>query len=157
MQNCLISKYKSILREVTARCVFISTEDNVELPNHILDCILELIDTNIHKVKEKRVPKKKPECIVKVYFDNKGIQMINLGRILRQPNVDLKLPNLGTSPSETLIIVYKLCPTICSIVFNYKETIQDLNTEEWMKNNQSCDCSTNKFQDSHHKHVVTES
>ena len=58
---------------------------------------------------------------------------------------------------EQISAVYTLTKTIQSKIFNHKEFIKTLDTEDSLDNmnNLSCNCTTSPFTDPNHGHVVT--
>ena len=63
-----------------------------------------------------------------------------------------KLFNDNTSP----VVIYNLSRPIGSTLFNYKQTVQDVVTNDWKSGNINvCKCSESKFCDPHHGHIVT--
>ena len=40
-------------------------------------------------------------------------------------------------------------------IFNYKETVQCIDTEEWLSNTHHCNCEHSIFKHPHHKHIIT--
>ena len=115
---------------------------------------MDIIDSKIYKEKEEKTLKKSPELLLEIYFDNKRIDLIRLNRILRQPSISIKMPQ-NTDNEDIVMIVHTLCQTIRFKIFNYTQTVQNLNVDEWTEGQKRCD-STSKFKDSHHNHIITE-
>ena len=67
---------------------------------------------------------------LKLKFSNKGIDAVNLSNILRHKKVQSCIPEYFKSKS-TPCISYKYNPTIASILFDYKPTLQCLDTFLW--------------------------
>ena len=53
------------------------------------------------------------------------------------------------------IVSYSYTNSIGRKMFNYKEALQDINTEEYLKNPLTCDCSHSPFQYNPSGHVIT--
>jgi hypothetical protein len=53
------------------------------------------------------------------------------------------------------MIVYKRSPTIAGKIFNYKQIVNSINCEEWIQNDNACECQSSPFCDPVHKHIVT--
>ena len=100
--------------------------------------------------KENKKSKTAPDLLLKVYFDNKGFEIIFLNRLLRQQSINMKLPK-ENSDDDRLMIVCKLCPTIRAKI----QTVQDLHVDEWIENQKTCECRSSKFKDNHHNHIIT--
>ena len=56
---------------------------------------------------------------------------------------------------ESPTVIYTRSPTIGQRIFNYKQTIDSIKSNEWKSENFSCNCKDSKFVDSFHKHVIT--
>ena len=102
----------------------------------------------------KRFERKKssPSNLLKVYFDNKGIEYVNIPSLLKK--VSDAIPNsfiIRDSPT----VLYTRSPRIGCKIFNYKKVVDELVTKNWKADNDSCDCSISKFWDKNHGHIVT--
>ena len=53
------------------------------------------------------------------------------------------------------IVSYSYTNSIGLQIFNYKEALQDINIEEYLKNPLTCDCSHSPFQYNTSGHVIT--
>ena len=53
------------------------------------------------------------------------------------------------------MIVYKRSLTIAGKIFNYKQVVNSINCENWILNDNSCECNDSPFCDPYHKHIVT--
>ena len=62
---------------------------------------------------------------IKIHFDNKRIEFINLPSILKTNSVFSSIPTYFEN-KESLIICYKYNKPICSTVFNYKKLATEL-------------------------------
>ena len=91
---------------------------------------------------EKTKKKESPRHILPIYFHNKGLEFIQLKTILRKPSVMTKLPE-SFQEDDPPSVVYSLTSTIRNKIFNYKETVDSINTEDFETfgtNLPSCDC-----------------
>ena len=117
-----------------------------------------LVDTFLTKVFKKPPDKKKaPKHILPVYFDNKGLEHIKLSSILHDDDVVDKLP-ATFQRQEVPSVVYSLSNTISNKLFNYKETVNSIDTndrETFGTGIAACDCQNSGFVNEHHGHVVT--
>ena len=92
-----------------------------------------------------------------IYFDNKGLDYIQISSILHEDEIISKLPQILRN-EEVPSVVYSLGNTIRNKIFNYKETVNaiDLNdTEGYGTGIVRCDCHESEFVNEHHGHVVT--
>ena len=105
---------------------------------------------------EKPNVKKSPSHILSIFFHNKGLEFIQLKSILRKPSVISKLPEKLQEDSPS--IVYSLTPTIRNKIFNYKDTVESINTDDietFGTNLPSCQCQNSPFIDFDHGHIMT--
>ena len=82
--------------------------------------------------------------------------MIRLNTILRNEDVKSKLP-VKFRNDETPSIVYSLGSTIRNKILNYKDTVQNIDTNDsdtFGTGLQTCNCSSSTFVDQNHGHVV---
>ena len=78
-------------------------------------------------------------------FANKGIDAINISNILNRKEVVKEIPPYFKNQSVP-IVSYSYTNSIGRKIFNYKEALQDINIEEYLKNPLTCDCSHSPFQ-----------
>ena len=121
------------------------------------DVIIEIYFTKVYKGNKTDNTKKTPKYILPLYFDNKGLEFIRLSNILRNEEVKAKLPEQFQN-DETPSIVYSLSNTIRNKILNYKETVNNIDTndeETFGTGLNTCNCSTSQFVDRNHGHVLT--
>ena len=87
-------------------------------------------------------------------FANKGIDAINISNILNRKEVVKEIPPYFKNQSVP-IVSYSYTNSIGRKMFNYKEALQDINIEEYLKNPLTCDCSHSPFQYNPSGHVIT--
>ena len=120
------------------------------------DLLIDVYFTKVYK-EEKGNAKKAPKHLLPIFFHNKGLEFIRLKKILRNPDVISKLPDqLQTEDPPS--IVYNLTPTIRSKIFNYRETVNDIDINDHLTYGTklpSCDCHDSPFVDSDHGHIMT--
>ena len=104
-------------------------------------------------IKPKRA---RPENICKIRFENKGIELINVGRILRSETVLEALPSDAIA-FESPTVVYNLLPPISSKIFNFNKFVSELKVQDFLQyeNILPCNCENSPFKDAHHGHIVT--
>ena len=124
------------------------------LPPHYLYAILDLVNSKYSKpVKSKTKSKLPPELLFKIHFNDKHVQDIGLEHIFRDTNLLKTLPD--NNKYKKPAIVYKYGPTVRSKIFNYRETFQNIDVDDFLNNNLTCDCLNSPFKDPHHQHIVT--
>ena len=94
--------------------------------------------------------------LIKLHFVNKGMDMINISKIINDKNVKKSLPT-QFNKTEQISTVYTLTKTIRSKIFNHKEFIKTLDTKDILENmnNLPCNCTTSPFTDANHGHIVS--
>ena len=121
-----------------------------------LHLIIDVFFTKIYKEPSSK-PKKAPQHILPIFFDNKGMEYIKLSSILHNEDVINKLPQQFQN-DDVPSIVYSLSSTIRNKIFNYKQTVNNINTEDSITYGTGivdCDCASSPFVDENHKHIVT--
>ena len=121
--------------------------------------LLVIIDVFFTKVyKETSTQRRKaPQHILPIYFHNKGMEFIKLSAILRGEDVVNLLPR-QFQDDEVPSIVYSLSGTVRNEIFNYKQTVNSINTKDTVTFGTGivhCDCASSPFVDKDHKHIVT--
>ena len=125
-----------------------------DYPMEVINLALDMINFRLYDFRKKKKEKKRSN-FVKVYFQAKVIECLRLSYILRKHSdcipddfVDRDIPT----------ILYKRSKNIGSTIFNYKDTVEEVKTNEWKANYNllpGCDCKDSKFCDPHHGHIVT--
>ena len=118
--------------------------------------ILDMIKTKIYKPPIEKPKKKPPTNILKVFFHNKAIEMINLPHVLHSSNLEKSFPK-EAGPYLVPTVVHKLGTTIQSSIFNYSKFVETVDLDSFLNNENSlpCNCENSPFADSHHGHIVT--
>ena len=93
------------------------------------------------------------KSFLKVPFHNKGIEMINLSQILRSKPVKKSIASFFQNQVPP-IISYSYTKTIAGKIFNFKQSIKDLDFKIGTTN-LSCDCHVSDFRYEPVGHVVT--
>ena len=117
---------------------------------------LDFIESKLYRPLPPKVKKKPPENLCSIFFENKGVELINIPRILNQPDIISALPSTSVKfpiPSVT----YKLAPPLSTKIFNFNQFVNNLNIDEFLHDPSSlpCSCGESSFADKHHKHIVT--
>ena len=122
------------------------------------DFILDIIDTKIYKppiIKEKRPP---AIFTLPIKYVNKGLDFIKIRSIIKSDDVTSLLPNCFSEDERVPSVLHKLEPTIRNKIFNYRQTVIDINGTDMQTYGtgiKECSCSDSPFIDDHHKHVLT--
>ena len=117
---------------------------------------LDLIESRIYNPPAPKITKTKPKNLIKLHFVNKGMDRINISKIIKDKNVKKNLPT-QFSKTEQISTVYTLTKTIRSKIYNHKEFIKTLDTKVILDNmnNLPCNYKTSPFTDPNHGHIVT--
>ena len=123
--------------------------------SHYFLAALDIISANIWKPIQTPKSKLSPNHRCNVTFCNKGIDFINLPRILKEPEVLKLLP--PTFNKESPMVVYNLVKPIRSKIFNYKNVLQHLDVDAFLADRTilPCSCADSPFIDEHHGHIIT--
>jgi hypothetical protein len=126
-----------------------------EYPRIILEVIQDLVKGRIFFMDVRNNKKNNKNFFnynfLKVYFHNKGIELVQLNKLLNK--VNSCIPR-SFSNTDNPTVIYKRSPTIARKIFNYKLVINSINVNDW-KNDESCNCQTSSFCNPHHKHIIT--
>ena len=86
---------------------------------------LDLIESKIYNSPASKSTKNKLKNLTKLHFLNKGMEMINISKIINDKNVKKNLPT-QFNKTEQISTVYTSSETIRSKIFNHKEFINTL-------------------------------
>ena len=91
-----------------------------------------------------------------IFFENKGVEFINIARILRDPDIVKSLPSSSVK-FPIPMVTYKLTPPISTKFFNFNKFVNNLDLDLFLTNPDSlpCKCNNSPFVDKYHKHIVT--
>ena len=158
--NALRKKLECLKRKTLN---ILANEASTKLPTctdqekRILELVIDTYMSKVFKVEEEK-KKKFSEFVLPVFFDNKGLEYIHLGSILRNQEVVSLLPEI-LQQKDPPSVVFSLGNTIRSKLFNYKQTVESIDTEDSVTYGTGiaeCDCHNNpNFVDDHHGHVLT--
>ena len=124
------------------------------------DVIKDLIRFKCQYKGTKHATKKKiRNPFLTVKFINKGVEMINLPRILHLEKTIRTLPFRSNKDREknTPVLSYTYTPPIRSKVLNYKDVLKELVLTEGPIEDQipPCECSSSPYKNLHHGHIIT--
>ena len=120
------------------------------------DETIDLIESKIYKPLAPKSKKKPPQNMCSIFFENKGVEFINIGRILRDPDIVKSLPSSSVK-FPIPMVTYKLTPPISTKFFNFNKFVNNLDLDLFLTNPDSlpCKCTNSPFADRNHKHIVT--
>ena len=156
IRTSLTNMKKSSLRSIHEKL-------NMELNNKPSDfdftqyylLALDIIETKLYTKPPSIKKKPAPENVCTIFFDNKGIELINLPRILHDKSLQQFLPSNDVFPIP--MVTYKLPDSISSTIFNYQQFVSKLDLDNLLRdpNYLPCDCANSPYRDKHHGHIVT--
>ena len=91
---------------------------------------------------------------LKLDFRNKGLDAVNISNILNHNKVTSNIPAYFKNQSPP-IISYSYSSPIAPKIFNYKNVLQGLNTENITRNPLACSCKASEFCYNPAGHVIT--
>merc|ERR1712098_1028245 len=107
--------------------------------------ILDSIDTKCYKPTPE-ITKKIPKNVCVISYVNKGLDKINIQKIIRSQEIIKNLPTKLQSREYNPMVTYKLGPTIRNKIFNYKNTVENIKIEEnGTVKLPECECATSEF------------
>ena len=152
----LASVRKSLLKGI-----YSSINDRLNHPSFVryyqwYRTCLDIIECKLYSPPKVKVHKKAPANMCKIFFCNKGVELVNLPRILHDSSLSDHLPSLPLK-FETPTITYKLTETLGKKIFNFNNFVKGLDVQECLDNEEylPCNCQHSNFIDNHHKHIIT--
>ena len=89
---------------------------------------------------------------MKIHFDNKGLDAINIGNIINNKCIKDKIPSYFNEKTPP-VISYTYNKPIASKNFNYKRTLKDI--KDIKAKPPSCSCLNSKFCYAPSGHIIT--
>ena len=148
---------KSHLKEVHLQLSDIINEQSTDyLFGHYFHQALDTIESKLYKPKPPKPKREKPENVCNIFFENKGVEFINIARIMRNKDVASVLPNTSTKFSVPMV-TYSLSPPLAGKLFNFNQFVNSLDMDEFLSNPNilPCNCKNSPFIDKYHKHIIT--
>ena len=156
-----LRKYIEGLKKTTLKKMAQEAQDklneNHDANKRHYDIIIDMFYSKIYKPESNKKTKSPPKFLFPVFFHNKGLDFIELNKILRTDNVKSTLPNLLQN-DEVPSVVYSLGNTTRSKLLNYKNVVNaiDINDQETYGTGlTNCDCHQSSFKDDTHGHIIT--
>ena len=89
-----------------------------------------------------------------MFFHNNGIDNVKLPSILHNKLVRSKVP-IYFQEQDPPLVSYKYTNNISRGVFNYNQTLCNINLDDYHNASSSCDCKSSTFRCEPHGHVIT--
>ena len=154
VRKLLDTAKKKVLKEIASKIIdnALHLDDNRK---QWYSFILDIIDTKLYKEKKKDT-KRVVKNILKLRFINKGLEHLNLNKILNSVDVISSLPDSLKEEDQRVMISYQLKTPIRNKILNYKDTVVSINTDDQsFLDNLSCECASSQFCDVDHGHIIT--
>ena len=90
---------------------------------------------------------------INLFFHNKGIDKVKLTAILHNKLVRSKVP-IYFQEQDPPLVSYKYTNNISRSVFNYNQTLRNINLDDYRNASSSCDCESSAFRYEPHGHVM---
>lgn len=121
----------------------------------LVGIILDIASNRMYRpVKTDTAQENKNRPFLKIKFENKGIDALNLSNILNHKTVQDKIPPYFKK-KESPCISYSYTTPVATKIYNYKEALQCLDLSDFSENPQHCACSSSEFKYDPCDHVVT--
>ena len=95
---------------------------------YILPPAIDITESKIYKPLTPKSKKKPPKNVCSIFFENKGVEFINIARILRDPDIVKSLPSSSVK-FPIPMVTYKLTPPISTKFFNFNKFVNDLDLD----------------------------
>ena len=86
---------------------------------------MDLIESTIFNPPASKIDKIKPKYLIKLHFVNKGMDMINISKIINDKNGKKNLPT-QFNKTEQISRVYTLTKRTKSKIFNHKKVYKNM-------------------------------
>ena len=100
---------------------------------------MDLIEFKIYKPSAPKSKKKPLQNVCKIFFENKGVEFINIAHILRDPDIVKSLPSSSVK-FPMAMVTYKLTPPISTKFFNFNKFVNNLDLDLFLANPDSLPC-----------------
>ena len=116
----------------------------------------DLIECKINKSLPPKLKKKPPQNVCSIFFENRGVEFMNIACILFDLDIVKSLPSSSVKFSMPML-TYKLIPPTSTKFFNFNTSFNNLDLDLFLTNPDSVPSKSNNspFADTHHKHIVT--
>ena len=145
-----VTKLRSLQKEV------VDTKTDVQnSPEYkLVAIILDVAKIRLYKPVQTVSPEETPtRDFLKLDFRNKGLDAVNINNILNHKKVTSTIPAYFKNQSPP--IIYSYSSPIAPKMFNYKNVLQGLNTENITRNPSACSCKASKFCYIPTGHIIT--
>ena len=156
IRTTLLKYKKSKLKKIATLLYDELSVSNNDIYQQWYLAALDIIECKLYKPPVQKPKRKSPGNILKISFDSKAIEMINLPRIVNSSEVRNCIPNSLIS-FEPPTIVYTLNDPVQSKIFNHNHFVNHLDVNAFLNDNSiyPCSCNNSPFVDKDHGHILT--
>ena len=139
--------------------------DNSSHFAHFYDILLDLIYSRLYKNIDKNIKKNKKKIssnFLKIHFDNKAIELINVSRILHLKEIVSSFPfPIKNRSVDIPTVIYTYGVPIRSKVLNYNNILADFKIDQLgidlhgFPIFEDCNCSDSPYKDDYWGHIIT--
>lgn len=137
MYSVPLKKLNNLLEKVKEKPLFDFSTPEYRLGSMIMDIAYH----RLFKPTQTENTAHAPRHFFKLQYANKGIDAVNISNILNHKKVQSCIPPYFKIKS-TPCISYNYTSTVASKLFNYKQTLEDLDIEHLKDNPPTCSCSS---------------
>lgn len=122
--------------------------------NHMIDSIMiDIIEAKLStRPKTINTKQKNKPYIIVPYAAN--IDRINFSKLFNDPATKVLWPLTDFKFSNPMI-TYSYDKPIGAKIFNYRQTIQNLDVQEFLQTGLQCNCNTSNFKNPYYQHIIT--
>ena len=118
--------------------------------------ILDVAKFRLYKPVQTVSPEETPtRNVLKLDFRNKGLDTVNISNILNHKKVTSNIPAYFKNQSPFWQLSYSYLSPIAPKIFNYKNLLQGLNTENITRNPSACSYKASEFCYNPAGHIIT--
>ena len=144
---------KKVANDVFVMVLEMLEDPNRQITRNLLDIMKDLLLHRLMVHTNATVTEKdRPKVFAKILYHSKGMELINMNKILNE-TTDC-IPEYFKHRSAPCVL-FTRTNSIRSDILNYRQTIDDIKIHEWKDRPYTCDCHKSEFADPHHKHIVT--
>ena len=116
----------------------------------------DLIEPKIYKPLTPKSNRKPPQNVCSIFFEDKGVEFINIARILRDLDIVKSLSSSSVKFPMSMV-TDKLTPPISTQFFDFNKFVNNLVLDLFLTNPDilSCKCNNSPFADRYQKNKVT--
>lgn len=130
-------------------------DDNHQVHGIIKDLCLHKMNIIFKRSNIEYKKSEKPKILVR--FNNTLMNYLNISNIIKQSSVKQEWPSFksNTIQTSTPMLIFKYNAPIGTKIFNYRQSIENIDITNHTNSNHKCECENSPYMDIHHKHILT--